>query len=360
VKSTLAPIVLFVYNRPWHTQQTLEALEKNDLASESILYIFADGPKEDATLETLGKIKETREIIRSRQWCKEVIICEKESNSGLADSIISGVTEVINRHDKIIVLEDDIVISKGFLKYMNDALTLYENEEKVMHISAYIFPVKGKLPTTFFYRQTSCWGWATWANKWCLLNTSASELFDELNNSGKIKFADIDGTNQFINQLKENIQGKIKTWAILWHFSVFLNDGLSLHPGRSLVKNIGHDGSGVHCSENDFFNTGMVDYINLKKVKVADYKKIYRKLAEFYHPNMHKNESFQVTGFVRQLTPPFIWSRLSRIKSEVIKKPSQENLNSKTASEEKQLETFEEEKRNEEIRINGLERYTET
>jgi FkbM family methyltransferase len=338
----------------------LEALEKNDLASNSILYIIADGPKENANPEALQKIEETRKIIKSRQWCKEVIISEKEKNSGLADSIISGVTEVVNKHGKVIVLEDDIVTSKGFLKYMNDALTLYQNEKKVMHVSGYMFPVKGKLPTTFFYKQTSCWGWATWSDKWRLLNTCAIELFEDLNKSKKIKFADIDGTNQFINQLKSNIEGKIKTWAVLWHFSVFMNDGLSLHPKKSLVRNIGHDGSGENCSKNDFFNTTVVDYINLKKVKVADNEKIYKKLVELYQPSLlKKKNSFSIKEPLRQLSPPFIWSAISRIKTKLIKKPIQECDNSKKP-EQNQLFPPEEEKRNEDFRINALERFSET
>jgi hypothetical protein len=290
---TLAPIVLFVYNRPSHTSKTLDALKLNELADESLLYIYSDGPKQNATEDQLKKIDEVRDIIRSKKWCKEVNIIESKKNKGLADSIINGVTEIVNQYGKVIVLEDDIVTSKGFLKYMNEALILYQNELQVMHISGYIFPVKGKLPTTFFYRQTSCWGWATWSDRWSFLNTCASELLDDLNNSGKIEYADIDGTNQFLNQLNANIEGKIKTWAVLWHFSVFMSDGLSLHPKNSLVKNIGHDGSGVHCSENKFFNSKLVNYIKLKKIKITDYRKIYKKLEEFYRPTIKINDAFQ-------------------------------------------------------------------
>ena len=179
----LAPIVLFVYNRPWHTLQTLEALRKNALASESILYIFADGPKPFADESAMHKINETRECIKKKQWCKEVIIYEREINLGLADSIINGVTEIVNKHGKIIVLEDDIVTSKGFLKYMNDALDIYELEEKVMHISGYMFPVKKKLPKTFFYKPTTCWGWATWSRSWKYFKKDAKSQIDILDNT---------------------------------------------------------------------------------------------------------------------------------------------------------------------------------
>ncbi|MBQ3367608.1 hypothetical protein IJG44_01760 [bacterium] len=131
---SLAPIVLFVYNRPWHTQQTVEALQKNELATDSELFIFADGPKINATEEQKEKIRQVREYIHKISGFKSVTISEKEKNCGLANSVIAGVTEIINRFGKAIVVEDDIVTSKGFLKYMNDALELYQYEEKVMHI----------------------------------------------------------------------------------------------------------------------------------------------------------------------------------------------------------------------------------
>src|SRR5476651_318519 len=135
----LAPIVLFVYNRPHHTEQALNALKLNGLASESTLYIFADGPKKGAPAETLADIKKTREVIRGKKWCKDVFIIEAEANKGLAASIINGVTDVVNKHEKVIVLEDDIITSKYFLQYMNDALSVYEDEQKVISVGAFNF-----------------------------------------------------------------------------------------------------------------------------------------------------------------------------------------------------------------------------
>jgi FkbM family methyltransferase len=285
----LAPIVLFVYNRPWHTDQTLNALMQNELADESVLYIFADGPKENATDEQLKKISEVRQLIRSKQWCKEAHIIEAEKNKGLADSIIDGVTQIVNEYGKIIVLEDDIITSKGFLRYMNDALAVYENEENVFHISGYMFPVKGKLPETFFYRQTSCWGWGTWPGKWNQLEKSPVKLKQQLINASQINYADIDGTNQFINQLNDNIDGRIKTWAVLWHFSVFLKNGLSLHPRKSLVKNIGNDSSGVNSGSTTLFEVEPIERIQVKKIKIEDYKKVYNFLKIFYDADDNHN-----------------------------------------------------------------------
>lgn len=149
--NTLAPIVLFTYNRPHHTQKTLQALMQNELADKSVLYIYCDGAKEHATETDKTNITEVRKVVRSKQWCKEVHIIEAEKNKGLAKSIISAVTEIVGKYGKIIVLEDDIITSKGFLRYMNDALSIYQTQDKVMHVSAYMYPHKERLPETFFF-----------------------------------------------------------------------------------------------------------------------------------------------------------------------------------------------------------------
>lgn len=284
----LAPIVLFVYNRPWHTEQTLNALMQNELADQSVLYIYADGQKSNEDTEEVENVNNVRRLIRMKKWCNEVVIIESDTNKGLAQSIIKGVTEVVNKYGKIIVLEDDLVTSIGFLKFMNDALVMYEKEEKVYHISGYMFPVKGKLPTSFFYKQTSCWGWATWKDRWTYLNKDATKLLAELNTTGKINEADIDGTGQFIEQLNDNIFGKIKTWAVFWHFSVFIKGGLSLHPGKSLVYNTGNDGSGTNAEANDLFKVPLTQFIELRKKEIEDYKKVYPKLRHFYKPKNNK------------------------------------------------------------------------
>jgi FkbM family methyltransferase len=263
----------------------LNALLSNDLADQSILYIYSDAPREGLEGEK-QKVEEVRRLIRSKKWCKDVQIIESLENRGLAVSIISGVTEVVNKHGKIIVLEDDIVTSKGFLRYMNEALNMYENEERVYHISGYMFPVKGNLPKTFFYKQTSCWGWATWKKKWNVFESSADILFQKLKFSGRENEADIDGTNQFVKQLKANVHGTLKSWAVLWHFSVFFKNGLSLHPYRSLVQNIGLDNSGVNCGVTDKFNVDVIESLKFKKIGIKEHESVYNYLHDFYDGGM--------------------------------------------------------------------------
>ncbi len=284
----LAPVVLFVYNRAEHTRKTLEALAKNLLADNSTLYIYSDGPKADASIETLNKIKEVRALIRERSWCKEVIIQDSDSNLGLTNSILKGVSEVVNEHGKIIVLEDDIVTSVGFLKYMNDALNVYETEEKVMHISGYNYPIHFKVDeSTFFMKILTSWGWATWKRAWAKYNHDIEDPFARLNSKRKINQFNINGQGDFYDQLLENKKGNIYTWAVRWYASWYFEGGYSLFPERSLVRNIGMDSSGIHCMTTDIFDSEAVEKIDVYKVKITENWKAKRQLSAYYKHKFH-------------------------------------------------------------------------
>ncbi|MCO6496349.1 MAG: glycosyltransferase [Chitinophagaceae bacterium] len=289
----IAPIVLFVYNRPWHTEQTLNALKTNDLADQSVLYIYADGPKKDATPEQLEKIKEVRNLIRKESWCKEVHIIESESNKGLADSIVAGVTEVVNRHGKIIVLEDDIVTSRGFLKYMNDALELYENEEKVMHISGYMYPHSENLPATFFFNVPLCWGWATWKRAWDFYNNDSLSLYKQIEEHDRWQEFNRFGGDYLGYQLKANLAGLLNTWFIKWHATTFLMDGLTLYPGKSLVQNIGFDNTGSHNAQTvSYQHDKLASEINVAGIKMEEDESAKNIILEFYKRELNKPQNF--------------------------------------------------------------------
>ncbi len=242
----LAPIVLFVYNRPWHTEQVLNALMQNKLSSESILYIYSDGPKAEATEFQKSEIVAVRKILRLKKWCKVVHIIEATINQGLANSIIDGVTKIVNQYGKIIVLEDDIVTSSGFLQYMNDALFFYEQYENIFHVSGYMYPHSSRLPKTFFFNVPLCWGWATWKRAWCNFNSNTEQLISYFDTSNR--WADFNkfGGSFLEDQLRKNFSGSLNTWFIKWHASVMIQNGLCLYPATSLVNNIGFDSTGVH------------------------------------------------------------------------------------------------------------------
>ena len=239
-----APILLFVYNRPEHTRRCIESLLKNSLASESNLFIYADGAKDSTQQEA---VNEVRNYIRSIQGFKQITLMERSENWGLARNIINGVTTQVNRYGKVIVLEDDLVVAPYFLQFMNDALEVYKNEPRVGHIQACDFTQDASLPATFLIKWTGSWGWATWDRAWKHFNPNGNELLQELEERKLTHVFDFNGKYGFTRMLRRQIEGKNNSWAIRWNASLFLKDILSLNVGRSLVQNEGFDGSGTNC-----------------------------------------------------------------------------------------------------------------
>jgi len=246
-----APISLFVYNRLDHTRRTVESLRANVFASQSDLYVFADAAKDE---REVANVEAVREFVRGITGFKSLTVIEKDRNHGLAKSIIGGVTEVLRRHERVIVMEDDLVTSPFFLRYMNEALDYYDGDERVASIHGYVYPTNLPLPETFFLRGADCWGWATWRRGWSLFNPNGSELLSELYETNSTREFDFDGAFQYTGMLKDQIAGANNSWAIRWYASAFLRNKLTLYPGRSLVVNIGTDASGTHCGSTDTFD----------------------------------------------------------------------------------------------------------
>jgi acetyltransferase-like isoleucine patch superfamily enzyme len=256
----LAPIVAFVFNRPQHTKLMLEALANNPLASESELFIYADGPRENSTEQIKKSIHEVEHIIDHIQGFKQVTVIKRKTNFGLAANIAEGVSEVVKKYGKVIVLEDDIRTAPYFLTYMNEALELYAKEEKVMHISGYMYPnaAQANLPETFCYNVPLCWGWATWDRAWKNYNDDAVDLWKQLFVLNDWKKYDAFGGQYLSSQLAQNISGKIKTWFVKWHSTVFLQGGLTIYPKISLVDNIGFDNSGENNKTTNLFKVNQL------------------------------------------------------------------------------------------------------
>ncbi len=252
-----APITLFVYNRPDHTRRTVEALQQNVLSEESHLVVYSDAPKLNTHAE---KVREVRQYIRQIHGFKTVTVIERETNFGLANSIIDGVTRVCSEYGRVIVVEDDLVTSPFFLQYMNGALEIYENDEAVASIHGYWYPVDQPMPETFFLRGADCWGWATWSRSWKSFESDGSKLLNELLRQKLTSLFDLDGSISYTKMLRDQIAGRNNSWAIRWSASVFLANCLQLSPGKSLVRNIGFDGTGTHCSASHAFNSDFAEY----------------------------------------------------------------------------------------------------
>ncbi len=250
----LAPIALFLYNRPDHARRTLSFLQQNELAADSRLFIFSDGPR---TTADEVKVQDVRQLARTITGFKSVKLIERSVNVGLANSIISGVTQLVQEYGKVIVFEDDLLSSPYTLRYFNDALDRYQEVPEVMHIGAYMYDLKAPdLPPTFFYRAATSWGWATWARAWQHFEPNIDVLMQQFDKERIHQFS-IEGTMNFWKQMQQFKAGKNNSWAIRWYASIFLRKGLTLNPSHSLIQNIGHDGSGRHSNLEDIYDVQM-------------------------------------------------------------------------------------------------------
>lgn len=247
--NSLAPICVFVYNRPKHTSNTLTALQNNLLASSSDLFVFCDGPKNITNLEEVNSINETRSVVKNLKGFKSITIIETEHNKGLSQSIINGITKIVNKYGTVIVIEDDILTSPYFLTYCNEALDFYKEENKVLAISGYRFPVKGKMPSSFFLRTGAVWGWATWQRAWNKFNFNGEFLLNEIKvNKLEYEF-DFCNSYDYVKLLEAHNLNKVNSWDICWQASIFIQNGVTLFPGISFTKNIGQDGTGTHYND---------------------------------------------------------------------------------------------------------------
>lgn len=271
MKKPLAPIVLFVYNRPWHTQQTVEALQKNELAIDSDLFIFADGTK---NLDSTGKVEEVRQYLKTITGFKSVVIEESQVNKGLATSIINGVTKVVNQYGKVIVMEDDLVSSPYFLSFMNESLEAFVDDERISSITGYNFNLTklgfpNKIESEIFLNiRPMSWSWGTWIDRWSNINWE-NEYLVNVNNSKYFKSKINQGGTDLIRMANHQISGLVNSWYIRWCYNNILSNKYTVYPIKSLIQNIGHDGSGVHCGmdKTGTFSCSIVNSEKSPKIK---------------------------------------------------------------------------------------------
>jgi len=224
-----------------------------------------------------------RDYIKTINGFRKVIIKESKENKGLALSITSGVSEILNKYDNAIILEDDLELSPFFLKYMNEALSLYEKEEDVISIHGYVYPVKKKLPETFFLRGADCWGWATWKRGWKFYEDNASKLLSEITSKNLKDEFDFNRSYPYTKMLKNQIKGEINSWAIKWYASAFVNNKLTLYPGKSLVRNVGTTVSSTHFEETNVYDVELSEVpVNVKNIEIKESVKEKKIFEEYF------------------------------------------------------------------------------
>ncbi|MEH6470968.1 MAG: glycosyltransferase [Halopseudomonas sp.] len=300
-----APIAIFVYNRPSHTRRTIEALASNFLSSDSDLIVYSDAAK---TSVMKSAVDEVRAYLATVTGFKSVQVRERTHNFGLAKSIIGGVTEVLQKEDRVIVLEDDMITSPYFLTYMNQALERYEHDERVASIHGYVYPMAMALPEAFFLPGADCWGWATWRKGWACFNADGQFLLNELEKHKLINEFDYNGSYPYSKMLQDQVNGLNDSWAVRWYASAFLAGKLTLYPGRSLVHNIGNDNSGTHCGEASQFDAVLArSSIDLNSITVEPCLKGRAAFEEFFRASQAGRSKRLLMKMKYLMLRPFRW-----------------------------------------------------
>jgi len=245
------PVIVFAYARREHLKGAIESLLANPEAPATHLHVYCDGPKRPEHREAVDAVRRYVETIRGFASIRPVF---REQNLGLAKSVIAGVSEVVQAHGRVIVVEDDLLLSPHFLQYMNQGLDCYAHDEIVASIHGYRYPTAARLPETFFIRGADCWGWATWSRAWAHFEPDGRKLLDELHVRGLSDRFDFEGSFPYTGMLQDQVAGRNDSWAVRWYASCFLKGMLTLYPGQSLVENTGNDASGTHCVATDAFS----------------------------------------------------------------------------------------------------------
>ncbi|WP_407930990.1 sugar transferase, partial [Ignavibacterium album] len=290
--NNLAPIALFVYARPDETAKTIESLSKNFLASESDLYIFSDGPKGEKDFK---KVSEVRALIKSiNSGFKKIKIIEREKNLGLANSIITGVSEILSENDRIIVMEEDLISSENFLNFVNDSLDKYEKDEKVFSVTGYTYhiniPENYKYDNYFTPRCESL-GWGTWKDRWMKADWELKEFKDFIKDKNAIKNFNKVGCDLIGMLIKQQL-GKLDSWAVRWCFTHFKNNAVCSYPTSSKIIHIGEGGFATHVKRQNKLLDTKLDFENKKDFVLAKEvffeKEIAKQYQKFFKQNLIK------------------------------------------------------------------------
>ena len=277
----LAPLAIFTYNRPKHLNATLNKIKLNYLYNKTKIYFFCDNFK---YLKDEKNVKEVRSIVsKLKKKNKKIIL--RPVNYGLQKNIVSGVNKLINKYGKVIVLEDDMITSRYFLKYMNDGLIKYKNSKNVASIHGYSYPnnlTKRKI-YYFFLRGSDCWGWATWKRAWKYYNYDSEKLYSQIMKRNISKEFNFNNSYDYTGMLKQNIQKKNNSWAIKWYASTFIKNMYTLYPSKSFILNIGNDNTGTHSDYNERYNVKLnTNYKKIENIQITENNIAKEEFAKFF------------------------------------------------------------------------------
>jgi hypothetical protein len=250
----------------------VEALQKNDLSSESDLFIFSDAAKSSSDKDN---VNEVRNYINNIDGFNKITTIERNENWGLANSIIDGVTTIFKDYGKVIVLEDDLITGSYFLKFMNEALVAYESRDDIFSVTGFNYPPNTlNIPSeyndeVYLNYRFMCWSWGTWKDRWSKVDWSVKRFAILKKDKKEIRKFNRGGEDLY-PMLQSQMEGKIDSWAIRFCFAHTLHESFCVYPVLSLVNNEGFDGSGVHCHNDD--GTRLKNSLsNVRDIKINKY-----------------------------------------------------------------------------------------
>jgi hypothetical protein len=279
-----ADILVLAYNRPVHLKRLLESIAENEGAGSSSISVSIDGPKNHADIE---KIMQCNEVASINYGFKRLEVFNHTTNRGLADSVIDAVSTSFLKCERLIVLEDDLVVSRSFLNFMNSSLEKYQSHDQVASIQGYQYPGIKLSNGPVFLRGADCWGWATWRDRWRDTDFDSDLLISGFDSPQLKSQFDFEGNKPNFDMLLNQSKGRVNSWAIRWHASQFLKNRLSLFPEVSLVQNLGADGSGTNSGENSIFLTEVSDEYDFKLPDLIEESTSYRKQLDLLFSSIY-------------------------------------------------------------------------
>ena len=313
-----APVALFAWKRPSHLQRVLSALAASSGAAETDLFVFVDGPRNEREESLVAKVISVAE---KAAGFRSVTVQAAPTNLGLSRSITGGVSRVLQHSETVIVVEDDIVVSRSFLDFMNSHLELYANDPSVASIHGYLYPHARDLPSTFFISGADCWGWATWRRAWAHYRTDGVALLDELQRRNLVDIFDFGGSAAYVDMLRDQIAGRNDSWAVRWYASALLAGMYTLYPNRSLATNIGSDGSGSHGGVSSAFDIEVSNEpVPAIRIPIEDSAIGRTAFIEFFESQRSGMESAPIGRLARRWLRP-LWIRTpTRLRHWVIRR----------------------------------------
>lgn len=314
-----APIVVFAYKRPQHLRRVLLGLAANELAAESPLIICCDGPKNGATQADRNAIAQVRAIAHAAAGFASVEVLVAPANKGLARSVIEGVTSVVQRHGRVIVVEDDAEVSPHFLRFMNDALDTYAQDEQVFAVGGWSYYADpAVLGATYLIRYPDSLTWAVWERSWRKFEPDAAALQERLKERGRLKALDADGrVSYFSRMLADQVAGRIDSWAIRWTASCVLHGGLTVFPARPVALNKGYGAGATHeVGEEHAAGLHMSDGpVIVERLPIVENEQAIAQWAQYVHLNFEGGADTSLKGRVWRALPSGVKQRYLRRKA---------------------------------------------